>query len=338
MTMGNFKGMRNVAIIALLLCPTVSAAAGFAKVGYLYFATEGVFTDARNAAMGGADLVGNGNPQQVLINPAPLLVDGTATMSYDRMNFMSNYDLEDFAAGAALGPLQVAVARTEYRIKSVRRTAYNPVGTRYEETLTRMSVVGLGLRGGWEDGFRWAGGLAYRKYEAADASDRDGLDAGVSAGLTQRHDTGWMSLAGAVSWQNIFGASLPRGDWELLPPEPVRLGLTAGLGLRPRDWRRDAAQVRFAVTRTVRREHDTDDESQWGVEITALQILSLRWGMDSRLLRNTTMWGLGLRLDEEFTGPFSAEVHWTVADYDNDQMYGDNDYTEGWGVRVAYDF
>lgn len=327
------------ALLAALLGVSVAGAAGFAGVGSYAFVLEGFFIDARNTGMGGADLVGDGGPQQVLINPAHLVADRAVTATYDHLDYFLGIELETLAIGAAFGPVQVSLASHESRREGEERTAYNPSGT--VESWERMTVLGVAGRGGadrYEDGLRWAIGMGLRRYEIKNTGKADGLDAGMSAGWRLNHEGGWTSLEGAVSWQNITGAEVPHGDWELAAPEPIRVGLSAGFGMRPDGWTRDAAAIRGAFTRVVRREEGFDDWSQWGVELTVVQIVSARAGSNGRIFGGTTQWGLGLSLDEEFTGPFRGELHWTQIRIESDYWADGITVLDGWGARLTYEF
>ncbi len=331
--------------------PQLATAAGFANAGTYVLRWEGLFTDARRTAMGNADLAEGGGPQAVLVNPAYLDEGPAATVSYDRMNYLAEIDLETLAAGVSLGSWRVTVARNEISWENELRTAYEPSGTGdYIRGHERLTVVGLSLGDGDHRGDstrrQWAFGMNYRHYEMkSELNDEEtmnktteGIDAGATFGWRRDHVGGWTSVACAAAWQNIFKAKVSFDEREALLPRHVRLGFTFGAGFRPEGRDRDAVAVRAAFTRTEFIDSAWSDESQWGAEVTALQVLSLRWGTDQSLPDHATTWGLGLRLAEPAMGPWRVELHWVRIGYGDLYDTGDDHTEDGWGARVAYIF
>ena len=335
--------MATLLLAAAVGCAGPASAAGFARVGLFGFYWEGVYTGARETALGGADLAGAASPDAVLINPAPLSRGDGIAASFGKLEgFPPSTDVETWAVAADWKGWRLSACRSGYEIGYIsERTAYNPEGTSVlVDTKETMLLLGLsyeilGSRAG-ESSWRWAVGGAYRGYRNQSfdyESDGASFDLGTTLGWMRRFDTGSFEMRGALAWQNVTDATIDADGRVYGMPRTGRGGLSARTTL---DWpgrQRDMLGALVAYSHVYRPGYP-EDSNHLGVELVGGGVLALRYGTNDYHFQGVSGWGLGLILAEPFMNPLSVRADWGRLDPDNDFF----DTLDVWGVEAAFAF
>ena len=307
---------------AIAAWPAPAAAAGFAVI--TSHSWEGIYTGTRLSAMGGGDMASDDGPGALLVNPSPLMRGDAVAVAHDHVDYPlgalsgadddPDMDYLTTSLGVEWRGWRLGTCISDESIdNAVMRTAYQPEGMGTFDRRSRMALVGLArqLAGDTQSGrgLQWTVGGAYRSYTTRTSDNRtdpvvtfdDGQatgtwDVGTTAAYRFADRTRRASIAAAIAWQNVTGASLVVSEREMALPERVRMGLTTSLAWLDgrREW------VRF-VAAMARSEHMGQfggrDFSQMGIEVTVLRLLALRIGSNDRFHGGSGTWGVGLVLD-----------------------------------------
>lgn len=311
-----------VRILVLILCSVVLAVpshgAGFARVGTFGFTYDGMFTGARQTALGQADVAGAFGPTATQLNTAPLPEGDGVSVSYDRNPWLADIDFEIWGAAAEYRGLRLGYSRWRSLMDpQLIRTAYNPEGT--GETFDAgddIDVLSLGYDLGrlLDDSGRWSWTVGaawhrYRSFLAESEIDEDTWDLGTSVGWTTPHPYGWARLSGAVSWQNVTNREATWEDRLLYLPASIRAGVTLEAAFGEMDWGTEAFRILMAISRRSFRDEWIGDSSEHGgLEAVAGGFLALRAGNNSRLPGTLNSWGAGIILDQDFMGSFTVSA------------------------------
>jgi hypothetical protein len=321
--------------------PTPATAAGFAVL--MSHSWEGMFTGTRLSAMGGGDMAGDDGPGALLVNPAPLMRGNAVAVAHDHVDYplsaVTGADDPDInyvttSLGVEWRGWRLSTCISDQSTDNeVMRTAYLPEGTGTYDHRSRMALVGLArqLAGDTHSprGGQWSVGVAYRSYSARTSDNRtdplvtfdDGhatgtWDAGTTVSLRFADQAHPASIAAAVAWQNVTGATLVISEREMALPQLVRMGLTAGLTFL--DGQREWMRVVAAVARSeYTGQYNGRDFSQMGIEVTALRLLALRIGSNDKFYGGSGTWGVGLILDHPRGLPLEMAVDYGEVSPDN---------------------
>lgn len=358
------------ALVAAALCLAATVAAWPAPAGAAGFALltahnwEGMFTGTRLSAMGGGDMAGDDGPGALLVNPAPLMRGNAVAVAHDHVD----YPLSEVTGGDDDDPdinyvtTSLGVEWRGWRLSTcisdesidnaALRTAYQPESMGTYDHRSRMALVGLARQVAGDTqsprGGQWTVGVAYRSYSARTSDNRtdplatfdDGQatgtwDVGTTVSIRIANQTHPASIAAAVAWQNVTGATLVIGEREMALPQLVRMGLTAGMTFL--DGQRERMRVVAAVARSeYTGQYSGRDFSQMGVEVTALRLLALRIGSNDKFYGGSGTWGVGLILDHPRGLPLEMAVDYGEVSPDN-ALFNEADMAM-WSGRVRVNF
>jgi hypothetical protein len=339
---GFFRMVRILlALSASLLLAAPGLAAGFAKVGTFGFIYDGMFTGARQTALGQADVAGAFGATATQLNVAPLPEGDGVTASYDRNFFLADIDFEIWGAVVEARGLRLGYSRfRSFMDPQLVRTAYNPEGT--GETFDAgddIDVVSLGYDLGRlldEEGrWAWTVGAAWRRYHsflAESEIDEDTWDLGTTVAWTTPHPHGWARLAAAVSRQNLANREAVWDERAFSLPASWRMGATLEATFGEAGGGAEAFRFLMAITRRTYAGEWIDGGSEhFGVELTGAGLLVLRTGASTRLPGTFNSWGLGLILDRDFMRSFAVS-----ADFGRYETA--IEWVDMWSVRARYSF
>jgi hypothetical protein len=312
-------------LLLLLLSPSLTSAAGFAKVGVVGFWGEGLFNGAPQNSIGSADIAGAQGPAALFLNTAPLQRATAVEAEYGRAKFVSNTDLEVLGFSVVWKGFRAGYCRQQLLMDpQLVRTAYNPEGT--GETFEASAAIGaagisydlgpiLDPEGRWS----WTVGAAKRWYygSVATSSMSEGTyDLGTSLGWRTNFDRGAFVLKGGASWMNTSGQGylFVERDTPIALPQSRRAGITAETIFNAASSGKEALRLVVAYAKTTHEESYLADQDHFGVELVAMGVVAVRGGRNSRF-DNSHSWGLGAILHRPFMGPVRVKLDY--GKYDN---------------------
>ncbi len=327
-------------ITALLLSsPSLTMAAGFVKVGTFGFNWEGIHNGSRQTAMGSADMAGAQGPSAILLNTAPLPTIDGVDVEYGRSKLYLDVDHETMGMSASWRGLQVNYVRAQLLTDPMLiRTAYQPEGTgEYFEMTSEMKVLGASYDIGQHlepsGHLAWTIGAAWRRYDGSLADFEYGestYDVGTSLRWRVNHARGWTDFKGGFWVMNQSGKSVAFDERESSLPEASRYGLSAESVINSRHSNQEMLRVVVAYAEANYDSYFYEDQDHLGAELTALDLVSVRAGNNSRL-GDSNSWGVGLRVARPFMGPVALTLD-----------YGRFDtgwrWNEMWSARANFRF
>ncbi|MDX2475252.1 MAG: hypothetical protein QNL91_16265 [Candidatus Krumholzibacteria bacterium] len=320
-------------LVLLLISPSLSSAAGFAKVGTVGFSWEGLFNGARQTSMGSSDMAGAQGPAALFLNTAPLQLATAVEAEYGRAKFVSSADLEMLGVSVVWKGFRAGFSRQQLLMDpQLVRTAYEPDGTGETfESTAGISVAGISYdlgplidpAGHWS----WTVGAAKRWYYGSVATSEmsEGTyDLGTSLGWRTDFSRGAFLLKGGASWMNTSGQGylFVERDTPIALPQSRRAGITAETILNADGTGKEALRLVVAYAKTTHEESYLADQDHFGVELVAMGVVAVRGGRNSRF-DNSHSWGLGAILHRPFMGPVRVKLDY--GKYDN-----------GWGKREMW--
>ncbi len=341
-----------VSSLLLLVWPCIAHAAGFARIGFISFRHEPYYLGARNTGLGSADLATASGPMAILHNPAARQQGQTLQVGFDKSEWADGYDVTDWALAGEWKRFRLGLVRHENASRdNVIRMAYNPEGTGETfDIVQTVWTIGLStevLPTAWrQGGFSANVGVNWRHYrDQSFSNETSGDDADIGLTVSWRHEmnTGWLSLSGATMKHNISQTTLitdieDREPLETVLPYYSQTGVTLIRTWLLPDQAGEA--LRLLVAYSHRNETQDEDRDlyhadRWGVELTAVEIASFRWGDsdDSLYAGMTESMGLGLATPQHFLDPVSVQLEW--ARFDTGWIGG---WRDVWGMTVAARF
>jgi len=348
---------------AAVVLPASSALAqgGFAKVGTHVATWEALARDARSEALGGADLAVATGPLAALTNAAPVYESDRAEAAFGWYEYHFDSDVQNLACSVQAGRWRFGAIGTRWRMDPIPiRTAYDPEGTgetidvKQDFVLLNVAYSPVLVPMPLARNIDWTIGAGLRRHryemeldedfvfdEDTYAREYDGWD--TDLGLTGRWVTpltgGNAAITGSVLFRNPFDQKVDLGIEDAFLPRFRNVGLAAEANLEVFGTGR--TDLRFAVMLAYRKNLNFDDsygflgDNSLGVEITVLDIASLRIGTDNyRAYADEASWGLGLSLPPWCPGPFIARYDYTQLDGNPDFLYLERDqHTITAGIR-----
>jgi|GEM_PF-6109751 len=334
-------------LIALTVLSSTAMAAGFVRLGTVN-SWENILSSARGRALGNSHLATLQSPTAVLDNPALILDRNGAHFAYDRSNYVSDINLENYGVGIRFGNLSVIAGTRTLKVVDEIRTAYNPEGT---GTLLEISDRVLVLGASYDLGplifksprFAWTVGLGHRhtKGTTNEVSYGQGdLDAGTTFRWRSPMERGLFEVSAAASGTNLLGNSFEVDERETELSQRTAFGLGLKYGFPLGRFTQDG--LTFAATATSVRPRNNPYRTtalNLGLECVVYQLIALRLGYDEGAFNGTTGHGIGLVLDEHLPGPAVVRVDfsWINPDASLDLLFGDSPQ-EAWSVNAAWEF
>ncbi|MCP4290814.1 MAG: hypothetical protein GY780_03145 [bacterium] len=327
-------------LVWLLFWPSTGQTAGFSKVGTWGFQAETWFTGSRNIALGQADLAMATGPLAILKNPAVAQEGLTVMAGYESANWISDYDIRNWAAAGEWKFLRMGVVRHEMAIDDmIIRTAYNPEGT--GETFNSSEQIWTtGLSADFlpaaltTQGFFGFVGFNWNHYSRTTSSSynnynsfasTDDFDLGLTLGWEKPVAQGLFSLAVSAMEHNFQGNTISIDDRETLLPHYYEMGLTLNFSFFSDDQKTE--EFRFLLAASNHRD-DYYDADRVGAEFVILDAVSIRVGNNDRpITEGSSMTsGVGVKIARKHLNPFEVRLNWATYDLGNlgglEDMFG----------------
>ncbi len=336
-------------LLAFLLLPQISGAAGFARVGAFGFVTEKLFTGARSSALGYADMAAASGPFGILLNPAAPLTGPTYQVGYEYSDYISDFRVNNWGASYQTSRFRFSLVRHEMKLEGLIRTAYNPEGTGEIFKIVDQAYslgAAVDVLPGQPGDRPWSMilGASWRHYrsriESTSTTSNHARD--LNLGLTLSHhrtlDGGWVEISGAVMVQNALEGSILFDDRDSLLPSYFQTGLALTWALQPAHEPSPSLRLLLAFSRVGpldSRGYQVPQCSRWGLEISCFELIDFRVGDSDHFLPldNSTTWGLGLHTPGHWLGDFRLSASWSAMDFAPLE-----DSYQVWDLTVGADF
>jgi hypothetical protein len=324
-------------MLLLLGIPGQALAAGFSQVGTTGFLSEATFPGIRSMGLGGADFAAPEGPGAIMLTPAVPLSGTTAAVSYAHCNWIAKLNVSQLAAAGEWRGFRLGIARHEEAFHGLIQTAYNPEGTQ-KDAVQQVYTTGLSreiLPPSWRDlGVSVVAGASWRHYRSELGSDKEsGNDADLGLNLRWRREgaLGWVGVDLAAMRHNILKSTIGSDREEYNLPAYSQVGFALTGSLKPDQYAWELLRLMTAYThRQEAREEDRlrFHDDRWGVELTILETLAVRWGESDHAPYEgeSTTQGLGLTIPRRLIDPVEVQLNWARIDggifQDNFDTYG----------------
>ncbi len=263
-----------------------------------------------------------------MLTPAVPLSGATAAISYNHCNWLAGQNVSQLAAATEWRGFRLSVARLQNALRDfITNTAYEPGDPETRiDAVQQIYITGLSteiLPASWRGlGVSVVAGASWRHYRSeVGAAQESGHDADLGVNLRWRHEValGWVNVDLGAMRHNILENTVgsDREEYHLPAYSQVGFAVTGTLKPNPASWE----LLRLMTAYTHRQEAREEDrrlfhDDRWGVELTILETLALRWGESDHAPYEgeSTTRGLGLTIPRRLIDPVEVQLNWARID------------------------